>query len=266
MSDLKWQRVQPDDVAWQTMDDAPTETPAETPALIRDLKSNGPCIAQVKLPGDYASAAHWYPFDTIYIVTKGEMTVGDEGMYRSGDLRWAKAGHQCGPLRAGTEGVEYFLVSPGNNVSITPPQEDDAPEALVARLAVSKPGWGRVNLDDVPWEQFADPAGRPTQPVQLLFNDDPYVLRTRFVPGYVAGEHWHDFDTLYFITNGRMRFGEEGWYETGDIRWVTGGHSYGPEQPGDQGVEFLLVSCGGPVNLRWTDLEPAPHGSLLPPA
>ncbi len=64
-------------------------------------------------------------------------------------------------------------------------------------------------------------------------------------------------------TRGRMRFGAEGWYETGDIRMVDGGRSYGPEEPGEDGVEFLLVSCGGPVNLHWADLEPAPNGPLL---
>ena len=90
-----------------------------------------------------------------------------------------------------------------------------------------------------------------------------YLLRTRFEPDYIAGEHWHDFSTLYFITQGRMQFGDEGWFEVGDIRWVRGGHSYGPERPGPDGVEFFLLSCGGPVALHWSDLESPPHGKLL---
>jgi hypothetical protein len=174
-----------------------------------------------------------------------------------------KAGHVYGPESAGPEGVEFYLISLGGEVELNWADLCPVPDELSSRLSACEHHWGRVNLDDVAWEKFDDPAGRPTQPVQLLFNDDPYVLRTRFEPDFVAGEHWHDYDTLYFITAGRMRFGEEGWYETGDIRWVRGGHSYGPEQPGKQGVEFLLVSCGGPVHLRWADLEPAPHGPLI---
>ena len=118
-------------------------------------------------------------------------------------------------------------------------------------------------IDEIRWQEFDDPAGRPTQPVQILFDTDPYVLRTRFVPGFSAAEHWHDFDTLYLITAGRMRFGDEGWYETGDIRWVSGGQSYGPEEPGSEGVEFILISSGGPVLLHWADLEPPPKGKLI---
>jgi hypothetical protein len=46
------------------------------------------------------------------------------------------------------------------------------------------------------------------------------------------------------------------------VRQVTGGYSYGPEEPGDDGVEFVLVSVGGPVMLHWADMEPAPRGQL----
>ena len=66
--------------------------------------------------------------------------------------------------------------------------------------------------------------GLPTQPVQLLLESEKLpVVRTRFVQEYSAGEHWHDFDTWYFITEGNMRFGHEGIYETGDVRQVSGG-------------------------------------------
>ena len=120
-----------------------------------------------------------------------------------------------------------------------------------------------MHIDDVEFREFPDAAGRETQPVQLLFTDDPYVLRTRFAPTFSAGEHWHEFDTIYVITAGSMRFGPcEPVYEAGDVRWVKGGHAYGPEHPGPQGVEFFLISLGGPVSLHWADLEPAPHGRL----
>ena len=42
----------------------------------------------------------------------------------------------------------------------------------------------------------------------------------------------------------------------------SGGYSYGPEEPGGDGVEFVLVSVGGSVALHWADLEPAPNGKL----
>ncbi len=119
-----------------------------------------------------------------------------------------------------------------------------------------------INPTDRPWQDFEDPAGRPTQPVQVLLDGPLSALRTRFEPTYEAGEHWHDFDTLYFITHGDMQFGNEGQYYTGDIRQVCGGFSYGPEKPGPDGVEFVLLSLGGPVALHWADLAPAPNGAL----
>ena len=119
-----------------------------------------------------------------------------------------------------------------------------------------------INADDCSWESFDDPAGRPTQPVQVLLEGPLAALRTRFAPDFEAGEHWHDFDTLYFITDGDMQFGSEGQYHVGDIRHVRGGFSYGPEKPGPEGVEFVLFSLGGAVALRWADLEAAPNGSL----
>ena len=255
MNDADCGRVRPAEVAWEQFEDAhgrPT-----TP--VRVLKPGDPYVLQAKFPPGFEAGLHWHPFDTIYLITGGEMTVGDEGAYRPGDLRWVKAGHVYGPERAGAEGVEFHLVSLGGEIGLNWADLYDVPGELTTRLAACQQRWGRVHMDDVPWEEFPDPAGRPTQPVQVLCNDDPYVLRTRFAPDYVAGEHWHDFDTLYFITAGSMQFGDEGWFETGDIRWVRGGHSYGPERPGPRGVEFVLVSCGGPVNLHWSDLEPPPR-------
>lgn len=259
MKNANWARVRSTDIAWQQFHDPHGR--ATTP--VRILKTGDPQLLQAEFHAGYETGLHWHPFDTIYIITRGEMSVGDEGVYRPGDLRWVKAGHAHGPERAGPQGVEFFLISLGGDLALNWADLYAVPQELSARLSACENPWGRTNLDDVAWQEFDDPAGRPTQPVQLLFNDDPYVLRTRFEPDFIAGEHWHDFDTIYFITQGRMRFGEEGWYETGDIRWVKGGHSYGPEQPGVEGVEFLLVSCGGPVNLRWADLEPAPNGPLL---
>ena len=123
----------------------------------------------------------------------------------------------------------------------------------------------RIRPADHAWEQFPDPHGRPTTPVRILKLDDPYVLEADFPPHFYAGLHWHPHDTLYVITSGEMRFGDEGIFRPGDIRWVRGGHAYGPETAGPQGVRFHLVSLGGPVGLNWADLYevPAPIATRL---
>ncbi len=81
-----------------------------------------------------------------------------------------------------------------------------------------------------------------------------------FEPDYIATDHWHAFNTLYFIMDGEMQFGEdEPIYKKGDIRVVKAGYSYGPEKPGKDGVKFILISNGGPVDLNWSDINPPPQ-------
>lgn len=120
------------------------------------------------------------------------------------------------------------------------------------------PGW-RIRPSDVAWEQFPDPHGRPTSPVRILKHDDPYVLEADFPAEFRAGMHWHPHDTIYVITAGALRFGDEGWFRPGDLRWVRGGHAYGPETAGPEGVRFFLISLGGPVGLHWADLYEVPE-------
>lgn len=116
----------------------------------------------------------------------------------------------------------------------------------------------RLRPGDHAWEQFPDPHGRPTTPVRILKLDDPYLLEADFPPNFYAGIHWHPHDTIYLITAGELRFGDEGWFRPGDIRWVRGGHAYGPETAGAEGVRFFLISLGGPVGLNWADLYEVP--------
>tara|TARA_Y100001934_G_scaffold278590_1_gene380146 strand:+ start:676 stop:1488 length:813 start_codon:yes stop_codon:yes gene_type:complete len=254
-------RARPSEIDWQLFHD-PHGRPTTPVRVLLDTGIDGdPRVLHAQIPDNFEVGLHWHPYDTVYIITKGDMTIGDEGRYQVGDVRWVHAGHVYGPEVAGEQGVEFFLVSLGGAVGLNWEDLAAVPEARARRLEAG-PRWGRTNLNDVPWQDFDDPAGRPTQPVQLLCNDDPYLLRTRFAHDYSAGEHWHDYDTLYFITQGSMRFGDEGRFEPGDVRWVRGGHSYGPEEPGPEGVEFLLLSCGGPVALHWSDLEPPPKGVL----
>lgn len=110
--------------------------------------------------------------------------------------------------------------------------------------------------------QFPDPHGRPTTPVRILHDGVPFVLEADFPAGFRAGLHWHPYDTIYVITAGAMQFGDEGWFRRGDVRWVRGGHSYGPELAGPEGVRFHLVSLGGPIGLNWSDLYEVPRELL----
>ena len=164
-----------------------------------------------------------------------------EGRIKMGDL-WLGNGLDLEIRSEGNESAEIYALKL---------MDIEVPEKAQVIL-----GEGR------PFEDYPDPNDRPTQPVQVLSEGPVSVLRTRFVPEFCAAEHWHDFDTWYFILSGSMRFGEEGVYVAKDVRQVEGGYSYGPEDPGPEGVDFILVSVGGPIALHWTDLEPSPKGSL----
>jgi redox-sensitive bicupin YhaK (pirin superfamily) len=56
-----------------------------------------------------------------------------------------------------------------------------------------------------------------------------------------------------------MRIGNEGSFRPGDIRWVKAGHAYGPEEAGEEGVQFHLFSLGGDIGLNWADLYDVPE-------
>ena len=151
----------------------------------------------------------------------------------------------------------------GPDLEIRPESNGSAEVYALKLMDIEAPEKAQIILGEGrPFEDYPDPNNRPTQPVQVLSEGSVSILRTRFVPEFCAAEHWHDFDTWYFILSGSMRFGEEGVYEAKDVRQVEGGYSYGPEDPGPEGVDFILVSIGGPVALHWTDLEPSPNGSL----
>ena len=73
----------------------------------------------------------------------------------------------------------------------------------------------------------------------------------QFPPNTRADRHAHAADTIYVIMRGSMTFNDgTGWYKTGDVRWVRANHTYGPEESGPDGCEFILVSMG-PIDVQW---------------
>ena len=220
-----WQHLYKDQMDW--------ETTAQGDAL-RALTHSPATLLERRLP-----PGHECQLSGLLLITEGSLT-HDGHTLGPRTVMWST---RDTPLKARAEGTRLFQLVPNDNA--TPSADLEICER-----------------DARDWQAFEDPAGRPTQPVQVLLEGAVSALRTRFEPSYIAGEHWHDFDTYYFITDGDMQFGDEGQYHTGDVRRVQGGYSYGPEKPGPNGVEFVLVSLGGGVALHWSDLEPPPHGAL----
>ena len=119
-----------------------------------------------------------------------------------------------------------------------------------------------IRPDDLEWETFHDPHGRPTTPTRVLRSTEPFLIEADFPAGFYAGLHWHPHDTIYLVTRGEMRIGNEGSFCPGDIRWVKAGHSYGPEEASEEGVQFHLFSLGGDIGLNWACLlytSPSPR-------
>ena len=116
-----------------------------------------------------------------------------------------------------------------------------------------------IRPHDLDWETFHDPHGRPTTPTRILRTSEPFLIEADFPAHFHAGLHWHPHDTIYVITRGEMRIGDEGSFRPGDIRWVKAGHAYGPEEAGEEGVQFHLFSLGGDIGLNWADLYEVPE-------
>jgi hypothetical protein len=242
-------RAHLDDIEWEMYPD-PNGRPTSP---VKVVSAGDPGILYAKFDPGYTAGEHWHPYDTVYIITRGTLRFGDEGTFGIGDIRWVKGGHSYGPEETGPDGVEFLLISLGGPVGLNWSDIYEPP----GRPDDGTPASGRVKLDEVAWEMFPDPYGRPTSPVKLLSTESPYILYAQFDPGFTAGEHWHPDDTIYFIRQGSLRFGDEGTFGVGDVRWVRGGHSYGPEEAGPEGVEFFLISAS-PVGLNWSDLVPPP--------
>ena len=100
-----WSRIVLADVPWQPQ-------PGYDGVFVRLLGESveaGPPVMHIRFVANYVEPPHWHGLDTLYVITAGELTVGSEGVYRVGDIRWVRAGTFYGPEVAGPEGCEFVL-------------------------------------------------------------------------------------------------------------------------------------------------------------
>ncbi|WP_040482049.1 cupin domain-containing protein [Luminiphilus syltensis] len=124
----------------------------------------------------------------------------------------------------------------------------------------------KANSSEGEWDTFVDPGENPgffekmTETIKVKFMGEnwekgPWIVANLFPPNVKAGEHSHNFDTVYLITKGSLNFNDGlGWFSPGDVRWVRAGTIYGPEEAGPEGCEFILISQG-PIEVAWKDGE-----------
>ena len=251
----KWKHIRPSEYDWDYFKDV---NGRET-SMVRTLITGDEYIWEASLEPNYLAESHWHPFDIVQIFLEGEFIVEDEGSFFPGDIRWVKAGHSS-VEGASDQGSRFYLIALGGDIPLMWDDLYQVPKDLKNQLSKRGSPVGSANVNKIKSELFHDPHGRPTQPIKIISNENPWVIETTFDADYIASDHWHAHNTLYFIMEGEMEFGpDEPLYKKGDIRVVKGGYSYGPEKPGKDGVKFILISNGGPVDLNWSDITPPPR-------
>ena len=103
-------------------------------------------------------------------------------------------------------------------------------------------GSGEVRI----WE---DGLGQDGGPFVLLVEDPPHKTRPM---------HHHHGDILYLYIKGEHHIEGEGTYRAGDVRWVPGGHAYGPEVTGPDGGAWWVLSYTDPLPIDHLDESGAP--------
>jgi hypothetical protein len=133
-------------------------------------------------------------------------------------------------------------------------------------IATIKGPVAKASISDGEWDTFVNPEESPeffdhmTEQIKVKFMGEswetgPWIVANLFPPNVKAGEHSHNFDTVYVITKGTLNFNDGlGWLSVGDVRWVRAGTTYGPEEAGPEGCEFILISQG-PIEVAWKDGE-----------
>ena len=249
-----WKHIRPNKYNWELFKDKQERKTS----MVREFVTGDEYIWEASLEPNYVAESHWHPFDIVQIFLEGEFIAKNEGSFYPGDVRWVKAGHSS-VEGAGKEGCRFYLIALGGDIPLMWDDLYEVPKDLKNKLKSRGNPVGSANIDKLESKLFHDPNGRPTQPVKNICDESPWIIETTFSPDYIASDHWHNHNTLYFIMDGEMEFSEnEPLYKKGDIRVVKGGYSYGPEKPGKDGVKFILISNGGPIVLNWSDITPPP--------
>ena len=250
-----WKYIRPSEYDWELFKD----THGRKTSMVREFVTGDEYIWEASLEPNYVAESHWHPFDIVQIFLEGEFIAEGEGSFFPGDIRWVKAGHSS-VEGASDQGSRFYLIALGGDIPLMWDDLYQVPKDLKDQLSKRGSPVGSANVNKIKSELFHDPHGRPTQPIKIISNENPWVIETTFDADYIASDHWHAHNTLYFIMEGEMEFGpDEPLYKKGDIRVVKGGYSYGPEKPGKDGVKFILISNGGPVDLNWSDISPPPR-------
>ena len=250
-----WKYIRPSEYDWELFKD----THGRKTSMVREFVTGDEYIWEASLEPNYVAESHWHPFDIVQIFLEGEFIAEGEGSFFPGDIRWVKAGHSS-VEGASDQGSRFYLIALGGDIPLMWDDLYKVPKDLKDQLRKRGNPVGSANINKIKSELFYDPHGRPTQPIKIISDESPWVIETTFDADYIASDHWHAHNTLYFIMEGEMEFGpDEPLYKKGDIRVVKGGYSYGPEKPGKDGVKFILISNGGPVDLNWSDITPPPR-------
>jgi hypothetical protein len=120
-----WRKATLEELPWQPIEGFP----GVSMRFLGDSQETGPWVMHVRHRPNYQEPRHWHEADTVYVFTAGEMTIGEEGTYRPGDVRWVREGTFYGPETAGAEGCEFLLIGAGS-----PMMHYEAPESPAAAI------------------------------------------------------------------------------------------------------------------------------------
>jgi len=84
------------------------------PLAIR-LLSSDPFLLHITFPPNGRAERHSHSFDTVYMLQRGTMIVGDL-TFQAGDVFWVQAGEVYGPESAGPDGAEVLVHSIGGRL------------------------------------------------------------------------------------------------------------------------------------------------------
>ncbi|MGE0307070.1 MAG: cupin domain-containing protein [Acidimicrobiia bacterium] len=110
---MDWQRWNLDEVVMNPM----PNVDGGAAAVIAPPGTDQPFMLLVTFPPNHVVNSHWHGSDCFYLVSKGSMTVGEEGEYKPGDIRWVKGGTYYGPEVMGADGCTFMLIGVGDSAA-----------------------------------------------------------------------------------------------------------------------------------------------------